>query len=57
MSQETSNDSRNVLVAYVGSRPLVVYVDEWPTGTRELVEYDGDPVMFDDEQVFVVLFE
>lgn len=50
MSQSNSS-SRNVFVAFVGSRPLVVEVDGWVPATFEDVSYDGEPVTYEGEAV------
>jgi hypothetical protein len=48
---------RDVFIAYVGSKPLVVFVDNWPTGALFDVTLDGDPVTLDGDQVTVMVFE
>ena len=52
-----ANLPRDVFVAYVGSKPLVVFVADWPKGTRADVTLDGEAVTIDGEQVTVVVFE
>lgn len=47
----------DVFVAIVGSRPLVVHVLNWPLGRVEFVTHDDEEVTFDDEPVFVLVFD
>ncbi len=46
----------DVFIAYVGSKPLVVYIDGWVTGTIEIVTLDDEPVTYDGEPVTTVVF-
>lgn len=48
---EDASDRRDVFVAYVGSRPLVIYVDNWVPGTVEVVTFEGEPVTYEGEPV------
>lgn len=52
---DDSEVRRDVFVALVGSRPLVVFVENWEPGTIEYVDLDGEPVTYDGEQVWVVV--
>lgn len=47
---------RNVFVAFVGSRPLVVEIDDWVVGTLYDVAIDDDDVAVGDDDVAVTVF-
>lgn len=55
MPQDNEFFPSNVLVAYVGPRPLVVYVDNWVPGVVEIVTVDGEVLTVDGETVVVVV--
>ncbi len=44
------------LLEEVGSRPLVVFIDNWPTSATFDVAYDGDDVVFNDDDVVATVF-
>lgn len=50
-----NNSDRNVFVALVGSRPLVVFIDNWTPGRIEAVTVDGEPVTNEGEPVTIVV--
>jgi hypothetical protein len=47
--------NRNVLVAFVGSRPLVVRLDDWDPAEVEDVTLDGEVVTLNDEPVWALV--
>jgi hypothetical protein len=51
MPADASESTSNVFVAAVGSRPLVLYVDNWVPGTVEPVTYNDEPVTYNSEPV------
>lgn len=55
MPDNNEDTTRNVFVAFVGSRPLVVYLDNWKPGTIELVTFEGEQVTYQGENVTAVV--
>lgn len=55
MPEEPISVPRDVFVALVGSKPLVVYVENWVAGRVEFVTYDGETVTYEGEPVTVVV--
>jgi len=56
MPPENNQTRPDVFIALVGSKPLVVYVDNWVAGTVELVTYLGEQVTHEGEPVTTVVF-
>lgn len=51
------NAPSDVFVAQIGSKPLVVFVENWPVGHAEML-FDGDEQLtIDGEPLFVVVFD
>jgi hypothetical protein len=56
MASDNTKFNSNVLIALVGSRPLVVDLDDWVPGTIEAVTDTGVIITFDGEEVWTVVF-
>jgi hypothetical protein len=52
---DDNSTSRNVLVAFVGSRPLVIRLNDWEPSAVEDVTLDGEVITLNDEPVWALV--